>query len=188
MRVFQWVPGGGCSHWPVPGSQLLSVPFQGPAAVPRAGGALGCHVMLVERRVLQSCSPKRLAPVGRAGRSSAARGAGRLLPDAIPMGWPVATLCHLWVPWKHLECVRLGQATPVGCFWGAAVAGASPPCGARPLHRVCASPARGRQGRVACPLNGLQQRQVLGKAKRDGSRCCKGSSSARTNPAPLHPG
>lgn len=123
-----------------------------PAAVSSAsgtgGGALRCHIALTECRVLRSCAPQGLAPVGRAGHSSGARGGQhrhRLLPATIPMGWPVAALCHLWAALEalgHLDCVRLGQATPVGCLWGAALAGASPPCSAVLGQEAAPSPAR----------------------------------------------
>lgn len=99
----------------------------------------------------------------------------------------MATLCHLWMPWKHLDPAWLARTLPWDVFgvllWlvpGREAAPSPAPC----LH----VPGPWGQGRVACPLNGLQQQQVLGKAKRDGSRCCKGSSSAHTNPALLHPG
>ena len=86
--------------------------------VPRhARGAQGPSELLSQKAGTSGQSRPQLSGTG---------GAGRLLPDAIPMRWPVATLCHLWVPWKHLDRVRLGQATPVGCFWGAAEGAALP--------------------------------------------------------------
>lgn len=46
---------------------------------------------------------------------------------------------------------------PPGMFLGCCGARRQPSLCLRPRRCVCASPARGAQGRVACPLNGLQQ-------------------------------
>lgn len=64
-----------------------------------------------------------------------------LLRATIPVGWPLATLYHPWAPWNHLAHIQLSQATPMGCFWGAAVAGASPPCGAMLGQEAAESPS-----------------------------------------------
>jgi len=50
-------------------------------------------------------------------------------------------------------------------------------CEPAPARCLCAFWPVGAHGRVACPLNGLQQQQVLGKAKRAGSCWCKGYPS-----------
>lgn len=128
--------------------------------------------------------------MGRAGHSSPVQGPAP--SPAAPCHHPHGLVSsHLVSPVGTLEgltClypVQLTQATPMGWFWGVTVPSASPPFGWSrrqihpcPLPRVCVSPAHGGQARVACPLNGLQQEQVLGKAQWAGSCRCKGSSSA----------
>lgn len=186
-KFFNWFLGEAAAtgHCPVPSCCHL---HQGPVAVPR-GATL----------YPQSCSPKGPVPVGRAGHSSAAQGTSTITSCSQPPS-PWAGQCHLWAPWRALVTRTLSSSPRPPQWDGFGVPLCPVPalpavlCWSRrqvrprPLPLVCVSPAHGGQARVACPLNGLQQQQVLGKAKRAGSRCCKGSSSARTNPAPLHPG
>lgn len=166
------VPGESCSCWP--SSQLLP-----PSSRP-SGSAQRCHIIPTESR-----GP---VPVGRAGHSSPApsQAAPGRHPHGLASGHlvsPMGTLEGL----SRLYPVQLTQATPWDGFGVSLCPVPALPvvlCWSRrrvhpcPLPRVCVSPAHGGQARVACPLNGLQQEQVLGKAQWAGSCRCKGSSSA----------
>lgn len=89
---------------------------------------------------------------------------GSAAPGAVPRCWGQPSPCReLGVP------VR-GRPVPPGR------AGARCPCRGSSGSARCLCRPAGARG-VACPLNGLQQRQVLGKATRDGSCWCKGYSS-----------
>uniref|UniRef100_A0A8C3CFZ6 Myosin light chain kinase 2, skeletal/cardiac muscle n=1 Tax=Cairina moschata TaxID=8855 RepID=A0A8C3CFZ6_CAIMO len=110
--------------------------------------------------------PQQRWPCPRAPRGT--RGAeippGSAAPGAVPRCWGQPSPCReLGVP------VR-GRPVPPGR------AGARCPCRGSSGSARCLCRPVGARG-VACPLNGLQQRQVLGKATRDGSCWCKGYSS-----------
>lgn len=153
-----------------------------PAAVSSATGtcghSLGCHIVLLEVPSQRADARGTELTTAHCPGASTVTGCSQLPSPGMGSG-------HLVSPVGALEtlgclcCVHLSHGMSQGAAWPVP---ASRGCCAGPPP--AAGPRIPALGAVPCPLNGLQRDRCWERA---GSRCCNGSSSARANPAPLHP-